>query len=277
MGDYTATIDWGDGTTSTGTVVHTAGINFQVNAPSHTYVDEGTYTVSATVQHDGLAALTSNTQSITIADQQLANLVSANLSANGVEGAGIGAITGIATFTDPAGAGAETLAGFIATINWGDSTTSPGTIVSLGGGNYRVDAPAHTYAEENSYTVNVTLKHDALGSLTTPDQTIVIGDPAVVLTPAPFAATQNVSFTGKTVATFTDPGGAELVAGCPIRTSTAPPSIGVTAPPPRPAPSRTVREPSASMAITPTPTRARTWPPLPSATAARPTPRPQRS
>src|SRR5207249_3549397 len=109
--------------------------------------------------------------------QQLTNLASSNLPPTGLEGAAVPAITGIATFTDPAGVGVETPAGdFTATINWGDTTTDAGTVVSLGGGNYRVDAPSHTYVEEGTYTVNVTLKHDALAAVTTPNQTIAIAD-----------------------------------------------------------------------------------------------------
>src|SRR5262249_5541883 len=144
-------------------------------------------------------------QTISIADQQLTSLASANLPASGLEGASIGAITGIATFTDPAGVGVEPLSDFTATINWGDGT-SPGTIVSLGGGNYRVDAPAHTYTEEGTYTVNVTLKHDALAALITPNQSITIADAALTGSSSATAggtegATNSSTLSG---ATFTD-------------------------------------------------------------------------
>src|SRR5205085_1710755 len=120
-------------------------------------------------------------------------------------------ITGIATFTDPAGVGLETIADFTATINWGDTTTSVGTIVSLGAGNYRVDAPTHTYVEEGTFIVNVTLTHDALAAVTTPDQTIIIADQqltslASANLPATFPARRSPDLiTG--IATFTDPAG----------------------------------------------------------------------
>src|SRR5260370_41079544 len=91
----------------------------------------------------------------------LTNLASATLPAAGQEGAAIGAISGIATFTDPAGA--EVVGDYTATINWGDGSTDTGTVVNSGGNTFRVDAPDHTYAEEGSYTVNVTLKHDQIG------------------------------------------------------------------------------------------------------------------
>ena len=45
--DSAATIVWGDGTTSAGTVVSlTAAATTTSNAPAHTYVEEGTYTVT---------------------------------------------------------------------------------------------------------------------------------------------------------------------------------------------------------------------------------------
>src|SRR5205814_3190937 len=109
---------------------------------------------------------------------------SSNLPAPGQENAALAGITGIASFTDPAGVGVETPAGdFTATINWGDTTTDTGTVVSDGGGNYHVNAPAHTYVEEGTYTVNVTLKHDALAALTTPNQTITIADQQITTHP----------------------------------------------------------------------------------------------
>src|SRR5260370_35075347 len=72
---------------------------------------------------------------------------------------------------------------FTATVHWGDGTNGPGTVVSTGGGNYRVDAANHTYVEEGTYTVTVTLKHDALAALTTPNQTIAVTDQQIT-TPA---------------------------------------------------------------------------------------------
>ena len=137
-----------------------------MDAPDHTYVEEGTYTVTVTVKHDALATLTSNGQSIVVADQQITTPVASNLPAAGLEGAAIGAITSIATFSDPAGVGAETASDFAATIVWGDGSTSVGTVVSDGGGAYHVDAPSHTYVEEGTYAVTVMVKHDALAALT---------------------------------------------------------------------------------------------------------------
>src|SRR5439155_1554136 len=154
---------------------------------------------------------TSNTQTIAIADQQITTPADANLPATGLEGASLGVILGIATFTDPAGVGNETTADFTAKVNWGDSTTSTGAISSLGGGKYRVHAPPHTYVEQPTYTVNLTLKHDALPAVTTPNQTIAVADQQITnLTAANLPATgnENASIGAITgIATFTDPAG----------------------------------------------------------------------
>jgi hypothetical protein len=128
-----------------------------------------------------------------------------------LEGADIGAITAIATFTDPAGAGAEPLGDFTATINWGDTSTSVGTVVSLSSGNYRIDAPSHIYAGEGTYTINVTLRHDALAILTTPNQTITIADAPLTANALALSQTYGSDPGSQTVAQFQDTGGAETL------------------------------------------------------------------
>jgi hypothetical protein len=55
-GDYHATIDWGDTTTSSGTIT-LAGTVFTV-AGSHTYAEAGTFTVSVTVVHESAPPVT---------------------------------------------------------------------------------------------------------------------------------------------------------------------------------------------------------------------------
>jgi PKD repeat protein len=187
--DFTAVIHWGDGNSDTGVAVTYSGGTYSVSG-SHTYVDEGSYNVTVDVTDDGGSKLTGiGKTTVSVADAQLTNLASANLPSTGQEGVGLAAITGIATFTDPTGVGVEPIGDFSATINWGDASTSTGSVVSLGSGNYRVDAPAHTYVQEGTYTVNVTLKHDALASVTTPNQSIVVSD----VTPSVAAANSAVS------------------------------------------------------------------------------------
>ncbi len=88
------------------------------------------------------------------------------------EGAATPAITGIATFTDPAGA--EAVADYAATINWGDNTTSPGSVVNTGGNNFRIDAPAHTYTGLGTYNVTVAVTHETAPTLTVSAATVTV-------------------------------------------------------------------------------------------------------
>jgi probable HAF family extracellular repeat protein len=211
-GDFTATIDWGDGRISPGLVVYTgSGNTYQVNAPSHTYVQEGPYTITVSVKHDLLPTL-SGSATLTVGDQQITTPVVATLTP--VEGTATGPITGIATFSDPACTGVEGTGDFTATIDWGDSTpTDTGMIVFLGNSSYRVDAPSHTYAEEGSHTLRVTVQHDAVTPPVTGTQSIAVSDaPLTNLTAdRTLNATEAASTGSVLLATFTDPGGPEEI------------------------------------------------------------------
>jgi len=213
--DFTATVNWGDGSQSAGVVTQAGGAGqYDVTVASdHAYSEEGNYTLSVTVQHDALAPLTVS-HTVAVADQQISTpvIVAASLPAGAKEGVALAPITDLATFNDPAGVGKETVNDFAATIDWGDNTTSTGTVVSLGGGNYQVNAPSHTYVAENAagYAVNVTVRHDQLTALTTAAAgTIVVADQPVS-TPVVNAlnaveGTATGSITG--LATFSDPAG----------------------------------------------------------------------
>ena len=198
---FTAVVDWGDSSTDTVTVSGGGNpFSYAFNG-NHTYAEEGVYNVIVSVTDKDGGVGTSAATLVTVSDPQITSLASANLPANAVEGTPLAAIAGIATFTDPAGA--EAVSDYTTVIHWGDTTTSTGTVVSLGGGNYRVDAPAHTYSEEGSFSVTTTVTHDLLAALTSPSQTIVVADAALTPIGVTFAAAEGQIFSGK-VAAFTD-------------------------------------------------------------------------
>src|SRR6516164_1239313 len=146
--------------------------------------------------------VTDSESNITSANAAAMNIsiIGDTLSATGVS---IGAIEGnavtatVATFTD--GNPSATTADFTATINWGDGTSSAGTITETNGV-FSV-AGTHTYREEGSDPISVTIK-DVDGSTATASSTATVAD-------APLSATGGVSvgategnpFTA-TVATF---------------------------------------------------------------------------
>jgi hypothetical protein len=157
VSEYSATIAWGDNTTSTGTVT-ADGVGFDVTG-SHAYAEEGSYAVSVTIQDPGGAGATANST---------ANVADAPLAATGV--ARFAVVGGqqfthlMATFTD--GDPAGTVNDYSASIAWGDGTTSAGTIGTSASG-FTVTG-THTYpAGSGANFVPIVTVKDSGGSMTT--------------------------------------------------------------------------------------------------------------
>src|SRR5439155_6567463 len=117
---YSADIDWGDGNTSTGTITAN-GATFTV-AGSHKYTEEGSFSVVTTVHRAGSSDGV-GTSTATISDVSVIGTGGFTYTAPvGVAGS----TQTLASFTDPAGA--EAVNEYLATINWGDGSSSAGTI-----------------------------------------------------------------------------------------------------------------------------------------------------
>jgi Ca2+-binding RTX toxin-like protein len=208
-GPWGVTVSWGDGSPNTKFFVGNDG---SLGTKTHTYREEGPHVVNVAVT-DFTNRSDSKAYSVSVSDPAVD--ATGNFALHPVEGEDSGSQT-VATFTDPGGA--EPVSDYSALINWGDGTTSSaGTITSLAGA-FTVTGN-HTYAEEsapdhpgsNPYDITVTISHD-----TAPDTTVhssaIVSDPAVVPTGGfSFTATEGVPSAVQTVATFTDPGGAESV------------------------------------------------------------------
>ena len=187
---YAASVDWGDGTVTQGTVTLSGG-TFTV-AGTHTYAEEGSFTVTTSIGHSGITAVATSRATVTERP-----VVVTGTTVSAVEGAELSAAT--ATFTDPAGPEAASGNNYTATIDWGDGTTaSPGTI-TLGNGNFTATG-THTYVEEGSFTVTTTVDHE--GMLSTSTSTATVQDAPLTVTAAAKPSSPQV-FTG-TTATFTD-------------------------------------------------------------------------
>src|SRR5262249_52266372 len=151
---YKATIHWGDNTTPTSGTIAPAGPTFTVSG-SHTYSEEGTYTISATITDVGGGSAMA-TSSAVVAD---APLTGAGTTVTPVTGT---AFTGVmASFRDSAPG--DHSADFSAVIDWGvadargKEVTSAGTVrYNAGSGTYTV-AGSNTYARDGSYAVGVTI------------------------------------------------------------------------------------------------------------------------
>ncbi|HJT36557.1 MAG TPA: TIGR03118 family protein, partial [Pirellulales bacterium] len=194
-GDFSATIDWGDGTITTGVVSGGAG-TFSVSG-THGYADEGTFTVRVTLADDspGTAAVTLTGQ-VTIADGDALTPIAANFTPT----EGLAFSGAVATFLDANSAAKAS--DFTASIDWGDGTTTTGSVVGSGAtisvtGN-------HTYAEEGSYPLRVALADDAPGTASgTASANINVADANLSATAVPVNSTEGITFSG-TVATFSD-------------------------------------------------------------------------
>ncbi len=171
--DFAATIDWGDGTQSSGTVSPNGSGQFTI-AGNHTYADEGSYTLTATVNDIGGS---------TLQFQGSATVADAALSGSGtVFSAFVGVPYGGSTGTFGDGNPLAPISDFAATIDWGDGTpTSTGTIVASGG-LFQVFGP-HTYTVPGLYTVS-TQTEDIGGSSATLTGSADVTTPAAVPEPA---------------------------------------------------------------------------------------------
>ena len=202
-GDWTATIDWGDSTTTSGTV--TGGNGTFTISGNHTYSDEGTFTVIASFSDDPPSTLTNIpiTSAAVVAEADAltpSGLTIALIENQAFSGA-------VATFSDTyIGA----IAGdFSATINWGDGTTTAGTVAG-GSGTFTVTGD-HTYADDGGYAVSVVLADDSPGTAgATASSTANVTEGAFVLTSGSHIhVTEGVALSGIQVATFQDPGSAD--------------------------------------------------------------------
>ncbi|WP_206107716.1 TIGR03118 family protein [Paludisphaera rhizosphaerae] len=168
---YAALIRWGDGATSRGTVTADPAGGFDV-VGSHVYSHGKAVRVTTQVgDADG--------DSVTITTT---NLVSpAPLSAVGLPVRagrnGIVSRATVAVFTSPE-RGLKASA-FSAVIDWGDGTTSPGTIMSLRGGQQFRVIGSHRYASPGSYTVSATITQGPASAAASFTATNLVSDGAV--------------------------------------------------------------------------------------------------
>jgi YD repeat-containing protein len=148
------TINWGDGTTSTGT--YGSGSSSFTISGVHTYSDDALYNLSVTVTMSPGPNLTAAGPAV-VADASLSGSASNFTPTVGVP---LGFVAGtsdnpvtVASFSD--GNTSAPATDFTASINWGDGTTSAGT-VSGSAGSYSV-AGNHSYVKPGAFTITTTV------------------------------------------------------------------------------------------------------------------------
>jgi uncharacterized repeat protein (TIGR01451 family) len=221
ISDYTATVAWGDGqsdtlTAANGGIVQNADGSFGVVA-GHTYAEEGsglTFSVQVT---DAGGSSASQSATLSVADAPLTATGSALTATAGVAYDGV-----VASFTDSDPNG--TAADYSATIDWGDGTSSAGTISANSQGGFDVSGN-HTETLAKTYAISVTIT-DVGGSSATANGTLTVNAAAPSSITATGGDNQNApvgtAFASALQATVTDQYG-NLVSGASV-TFTAPAS-----------------------------------------------------
>ncbi len=166
MGQYSATINWGDSTPATsGVVTYEGGTAFAVSG-SHTYGVAGSYMVTINVTGPNGEIFLGSGQAVVSAPiiASAAPIAPvANVSFTGV----------VATFIDENPSGGAS-SDYQATIAWGDGHVSMGTIGGPTNG-YLTVTGTNTYSTPGSYSLTVTIVSTLGGTTTTQPSSVVVG------------------------------------------------------------------------------------------------------
>ena len=203
--DFTATIDWGNHTSSTGTVVYANGTDSSqgfIVEGTNIYALAGNFTVSVTVTDNNDTNIsTTVAQSIEVANAPI--VVTADPLAGQTEGlpfnAQVASILDTDTFSP---------LDYTTSINWGDGTAnSVGTLSNVDANN---DAPVaglnflsgrHTYTDPGNYTLTVTVT-DVNGAFYSNSESVSVLDAAVNITTSNLSATKGEAIPDNTVLGF---------------------------------------------------------------------------
>lgn len=180
---YSATIDWGDATSSAGTILFDFDLVQFLVLGSHTYADEGSFVITVTVAKTGVTpdASTTSDALITEADDLSGVPVSFVTTVGTAINGAVAHFSNVNTLNSPSD--------FVSTIDWGDgSPVAAGTISQPTPGSYDVSG-SHTYTTAGLFTITVTLSDDAPGTATATVQSSAQVDAL----PAPVAAVPALS------------------------------------------------------------------------------------
>lgn len=172
--DYSATINWGDGSTTAPSSIVGGGGSYAVNA-SHTYATAGTYTVIVDVTDADGPTNGSGTGTATVADAPLTLGTVPTLTFD--PGASLMNVV-VASFTD----GDTTTSSptdYSATINWGDGSPAiAGSFVGMDGA-YNLFG-SHTYAVGGSYIISGTINDFGGSTLSFTTQAMAAPEPGSI-------------------------------------------------------------------------------------------------
>jgi virginiamycin B lyase len=192
-GLYTASIDWGDGHSSFGNI-NVCGSEFCVSA-YHIFADEGSFSTKIAVVDIGGSNVNLTGVSINVADAPLTASSATPASPHGVQFTEV-----IATFKDANPY--ATPSDFTASIDWGDTTSSTGTVSANNHHGFDVTG-THTYSDSGPHTAKVTIND--VGGSTTSASSVVADDFPIVATEENFHVRLGKPFTRILGSFTTDP------------------------------------------------------------------------
>ena len=144
--DYTATIDWGDGNTSAGTVTGSNG-SFKVSG-SHNYSSTGSFSIKVTVK-------ASDGRTISVTCKTVVSAPKLNLTCSSTCGSTGKYFNGVvANLSDEDKT--TTTSSFTATIDWGDGTSASTGTVTGSNGSFKISG-SHNYSKIGTYYIKVTV------------------------------------------------------------------------------------------------------------------------
>jgi parallel beta-helix repeat protein len=157
LSNYSADIQWGDGATSAGTVTFDSASGTFFVIASHTYGEDGSRTLTVTVHRLGGPDVVINGAAI-VAEPPIVVTLAPVGPAVGHEQT-LFANVSLGSFAH--GNNSEPASNFTAIINWGDGTTSTGT-VSQGpaADSFYAVAGSHSYRDEGHYSISVAISDD---------------------------------------------------------------------------------------------------------------------
>ncbi|GIU97280.1 MAG: hypothetical protein KatS3mg013_1083 [Actinomycetota bacterium] len=194
---WKVTVDWGD--SSADTVFTEAGPG-SITDKAHTYADDGTYTVTITVEEENGTGPGSDQETFEVTVANVAPEITP--PANQTADEGTSKTFDLGSFTDPGDDSPWKV-----TVDWGDSSAD--TVFTEAGPGSITDK-AHTYADDGTYTVTITVEEENGTGPGSDQETfeVTVANVAPEITSASFPAATTSCGTGNATlaVAFTDPG-----------------------------------------------------------------------